>query len=115
MEAKEYAKLFGGFSTERRVVIVSALIEAGPQGIDFIELSRVTELSVIDMGNTLEALLMMDLVKIVIKGENKILTMNFKLLDTLFGDAYDEFGPGRLMKHEEPVALLPEAGNAGES
>ena len=95
MEAKEYAKLFGGFSTERRVVIVSALIEAGPQGIDFIELSRVTELSVMDMGNTLEALLMMDLVKIAIRGENKILTMNFKLLDTLFQSAYDELGPGR--------------------
>lgn len=112
MEAKEFAKLFGGFSTERRVVIVSALIEAGPQGIDFIELSRVTELSVIDMGNTLEALLMMDLVKIAIKGENKILTMNFKLLDTLFGDAYNAFGPGRLLKHEEPAALLPDAGSS---
>ncbi len=115
MEAKEFAKLFGGFSTERRVVIVSALIEAGPQGIDFIELSRVTELSVIDMGNTLEALLLMDLVKIAIKGENKILTMNFKLLDTLFGDAYNEFGPGRLTKLAEPAALLPEPGSAAES
>ncbi len=115
MDAKAFAKLFGGFSTERRVVIVSALIEAGPQGIDFIELSRVTELSVIDMGNTLEALLLMDLVKIAIKGENKILTMNFKLLDTLFSGADNAFGPGRLMEHEAPVALLPEAGSAGES
>lgn len=95
LEAKEFAKLFGGFSTEKRVLIVSALIDAGPDGINFIELSRVTELSVIDMGNTLEALFLMDLVKISIKGENKILTMNFKLLDTLFQSAYDELGPGR--------------------
>ena len=95
MEAKEFAKLFGGFSTERRVVILSALMDAGTEGINFIELSRVTELSVIDIGNALESLLLMDLVKISIRGENKILTMNFKLLDTLFQSAYDELGPGR--------------------
>ena len=97
--------MFGGFSTERRVVIVSALIEAGPEGINFIELSRVTELSVIDIGNTLEALLLMDLVKISIKGENKILTMNFKLLDSLFEEAYNELGPGRIKTRLEPVEV----------
>ena len=114
MDAKQFAKLFGGFSTEKRVTIVTALIDAGPEGINIIELSRVAELPVIDMGNTLEALVMMDLVKIAIRGENKILTMNFSLLDTLFSEAYDEFGPGRKNKHAEPAELLPAPGGSGD-
>ncbi len=106
MEAKEFAKFFGGFSTERRVEIMSALIEAGTDGISFIELSRQTDLSVIDIGNAAEALLLMDLIKISIKGENKLLIANFKLLDTLFEEAYSTFGPNRVRPPQEPVPQL---------
>ena len=58
MEPKEFARLFGGFSTEKRVQIVKALIDAGPEGLSLLELSRNTELSVIDIGITAEALLL---------------------------------------------------------
>jgi hypothetical protein len=107
MEAKEFAKLFGGFSTERRVEIISTLIEAGPGGITFIELSRKTDLSVIDIGNAAEALLLMDLIKISIKGENKVLIANFKLLDSLFQQAQDTFGPDRIRPPKEVALALP--------
>ncbi len=100
MEAKEYARLFGAFSTEKRVNIVSALLRAGPEGTSLIELSRETGLSVIEIGNTAEALLMMNLIKISMKGENKLISANFTLMDALFQEAFDEFGPGRALKPE---------------
>ncbi len=95
MEAKEYAKMFGGFSTEKRVNIISALMDAGPDGASLIDLSRLTGLSVIEIGNTIEALFLMNMIKISIKGENKLLIANFAVLDGLFEAAYNELGPGR--------------------
>ena len=95
MEAKEYAKMFGGFSTEKRVNIISALMDAGPDGASLIDLSRTTGLSVIEIGNTIEALFLMNMIKISIKGENKLLIANFDVLDDLFEAAYNELGPGR--------------------
>lgn len=96
MEAKEFAKLFGGFSTERRVDIISTLIDVGLDGISLNELSRQTDLSMIDIGNAAEALLMMNFIKISIRGDNKILIANFNLLDALFEEAYNTFGAGRI-------------------
>jgi DNA-binding transcriptional ArsR family regulator len=95
MEAKEFAKLFGGFSTEKRVLIIKTLMEAGKEGISLNELSRMTELSVIDIGIAGEALLMMGLIDIAVRGEHKMLTANYTLLSSLFDEAYHEFGPGR--------------------
>ncbi len=105
MEAKEFAKLFGGFSTERRVNIMSALVEAGPDGISLIDLSRKTDVTVIDIGNALEALVMMNLMKISIKGENKLLMANFAVLDGLFEEAYNTFGSARKLHPKDPPAL----------
>lgn len=95
MEPKEFAKLFGGFSTEKRVKIIKALIDAGPTGLPLLELSRITELSVVDIGLTAEALLMLDLIDISIKGNNKVLLANFGLTQKLFQESHAEFGTGR--------------------
>ena len=108
MEAKEFAKMFGGFSTERRVVIVSALLDAGKDGMSLIELSRKTELSVIDIGIAAEALLLMGLLNISVKGENKILSANYKMLANLFDDAYNTLGPGRGKVKEAEAAAASE-------
>lgn len=105
MDAKEYAKLFGGFSTEKRVGIITALMETGKSGISLNDLSRKTELSVIEIGIAAEALLLMGLVDISVKGENKMLVANFDLLRSLFDKAYDEFGLGRVKLSE--VGALP--------
>lgn len=106
MEAKEFAKMFGGFSTEKRVNIISALMDAGPGGASLIDLSRVTGLSVIEIGNTIEALFLMDMIKISIKGENKLLIANFSVLDALFEAAYNELGPGRAKVKAADTPLL---------
>ncbi len=109
MDAKEFAKMFGGFSTERRVKIVTALLEVGKGGISLNELSRKTELSVIDIGIAAEALLMMGLIDISVRGENKMLSANFKMLSNLFEEAYNQLGPGRIKVAEAKAAAEAQA------
>ena len=107
MNAKDFARLFGGFATEKRVRLIRALLDAGPSGLSLLELSRKTELSVIDIGITAEALLLLDLNDIEIKSENKVLTANAKLVRSIFEKSYYAFGSGRDTPHEsdpEPEA-----------
>ena len=107
MNAKDFARLFGGFATEKRVRLIRALLDAGPSGLSLLELSRRTELSVIDIGITAEALLLLDLIDIEIKGENKVLKANSQLVRTVFEKSYYAFGSGRDKPHEpdpEPEA-----------
>ncbi len=107
MNAKDFARLFGGFSTEKRVRLLKALLDAGPSGLSLLDLSRKTELSVIDIGITAEALAILDLIDISIKGENKVLLANFELIQSLFEKSYYAFGSGRDKPHEpdpEPEA-----------
>lgn len=101
MDAKEFARLFGGFATEKRVRLISTLADAGKPGLTLIDLSRQTDLSVIDIGNVAEALLMMNLMNISVKGENKMLFLNFDVLSNLFDEAYHTFGKGRFIRLEE--------------
>lgn len=110
MDAKEFARLFGGFATEKRVKLISTLADAGKPGLTLIDLSRQTDLSVIDIGNVAEALLMMNLMNISVKGENKMLYLNFDVLSNLFDEAYHTFGQGRFVRLEEArVAAEAEA------
>ena len=111
MDAKEFARFFGGFSTEKRVKLIAALAEAGKPGLSLIDLSRKTDLSVIDIGNSAEALLMMDLMNISVKGENKMLFLNFNVMSKLFDEAYHTFGQGRFVRQEE-ARLAAEAAEA---
>ncbi len=104
MDAKEFAKFFGGFSTEKRVIIVTMLLEAGKDGISVNELSRKTDLSVSDIGMAAESLLMMGLLNISAKGESKILSANVNLLNTLFDASYRQLGPGRSKASEASQA-----------
>ena len=101
MEPKEFAKLFGAFSTEKRVKILKALIDAGPTGLSLLALSRKTELSVIDIGISAEALLLLDLIDISVKSNNKVLFANFALMHDLFRQAHDELGAGRARLAEQ--------------
>ena len=63
MDPKEFARFFGGFSTEKRVKLISALAEAGKPGLSLIDLSRKTDMSVIDIGIAAEALLLMGFIE----------------------------------------------------
>jgi len=111
MDAKEFARFFGGFSTEKRVKLIATLAEADKPGLTLIDLSRKTDLSVIDIGNSAEALLMMDLMNISVKGENKMLFLNFDVMSKLFDEAYHTFGQGRFVRLEE-ARLAAEAAEA---
>lgn len=115
MDAKEFARFFGGFSTEKRVKIIAALADAGKPGLSLIDLSRKTDLSVIDIGIAAEALLMMGLMNISVKGENKMLFLNFDVLSTLFDEAYHTFGRGRFVRQEEARLAAEAAAAAAEA
>ena len=104
MDPKEFARFFGGFSTEKRVKLISALAEAGKPGLSLIDLSRKTDMSVIDIGIAAEALLLMGLMNISVKGENKVLFLNFDLMSKLFDEAYHTFGQGRFIRLAEAQA-----------
>ena len=104
MDAKEFARFFGGFSTEKRVKLISALADAGKPGLSLIDLSRKTDLSVIDIGIAAEALIMMDLLNISVRGENKVLFLNFAMMSKLFDEAYHTFGQGRFIRLAEQQA-----------
>ena len=109
MDAKEFARFFGGFSTEKRVKLIRTLMEAGRPGLSLIDLSRKTDLSVIDIGIAAEALLLMGLVDIKIKGENKMLFLNFDLISKIFDEAYHTFGAGRFLVAKEVIEDDPSA------
>lgn len=109
MNAKDFARLFGGFATEKRVRLIRALLDAGPSGLSLLELSRKTELSVIDIGITAEALLLLDLIDVDIKGENKVLTANSQLVRSVFEKSYYAFGSGRDKPHEPEADADAEA------
>jgi len=109
MNAKDFARLFGGFATEKRVRLIRALLDAGPSGLSLLELSRKTELSAIDIGITAEALLLLDLIDVEIKGENKVLTANSQLVRSVFEKSYYAFGSGRDKPHEPEADADAEA------
>ena len=115
MNAKDFARLFGGFATEKRVRLIRALLDAGPSGLSLLELSRKTELSVIDIGITAEALLLLDLIDVEIKGENKVLTANSQLVRSVFEKSYYAFGSGRDKPHEPEADADAEADAEAES
>ena len=115
MDAKEFARFFGGFSTEKRVKLISALAEAGKAGLSLIDLSRKTDMSVIDIGIAAEALLLMGLMNISVKGENKVLFLNFDLLSKLFDEAFHTFGQGRFIRLEEARAAAEAAAAEAEA
>ena len=54
---------------------------------------------------------MMDLMNISVKGENKMLFLNFNVMSKLFDEAYHTFGQGRFVRQEE-ARLAAEAAEA---
>ncbi|MFM8463783.1 MAG: hypothetical protein ACKOA0_06740, partial [Burkholderiaceae bacterium] len=48
--------------------------------------------------------IMMDLLNISVKGENKVLFLNFGMMSKLFDEAYHTFGQGRFIRLAEQQA-----------
>lgn len=95
MEPKEMARLLGGFATERRVLILKALMSAGAEGLSILELSRVTDTTVVDIGMSLESLASLDMINISIINNERVLVPNRKFLNTIFGEFYEHYVVGR--------------------
>jgi hypothetical protein len=95
MEPKEMARLLGGFATEKRVRILKALMLAGDEGLSILELSRVTDTTVGDIGMSLESLASLDMINISIVNNERVLVPNRKFLNKMFGELYEHYVVGR--------------------
>ena len=95
MEPKEMARLMGGFATEKRVRILSALMLAGEEGISILELAKLTDSTVGDIGMSLESLATLDMINISIINNERVLIANRKVLNAIFGEFYEHYVVGR--------------------
>ena len=91
MEPKQAAHIFGGFSTERRVRVLKALMSAGQEGLSIIELSRVADTTVADIGASLESLESLDMINISLVNNERVLVPNRKVLNTVFDEFYKRY------------------------
>jgi hypothetical protein len=91
MDPKQAAHILGGFATEKRVRILKALMSAGESGLSILELSRVTDTTVADIGSSLESLASLDMINISIVNNERVLVPNRKVLDKIFGEFYERY------------------------
>jgi hypothetical protein len=91
MDPKQAAHILGGFATEKRVRILKALMSAGEGGLSILELSRVTDTTVADIGSSLESLASLDMINISIVNNERVLVPNRKVLNKIFGEFYERY------------------------
>ena len=91
MEPKQAAHILGGFATEKRVRILKALMSSGDSGLSILELSRVTDTTVADIGASLESLASLDMININLVNNERVLVSNRKVLNEIFGEFYDRY------------------------
>jgi hypothetical protein len=103
MDPKQAAHILGGFATEKRVRILKALMSAGEGGLSILELSRVTDTTVADIGSSLESLASLDMINISIVNNERVLVPNRKVLNKIFGEFYERYVVQR-KKNSEPTS-----------
>ena len=103
MDPKQAAHILGGFATEKRVRILKALMSAGEGGLSILELSRVTDTTVADIGSSLESLASLDMINISIVNNERVFVPNRKVLNKIFGEFYERYVVQR-KKNSEPTS-----------
>jgi hypothetical protein len=103
MDPKQAAHILGGFATEKRVRILKALMSAGEGGLSILELSRVTDTTVADIGSSLESLASLDMINISLVNNERVLVPNRKVLDKIFGEFYERYVVQK-KKNPEPAS-----------
>jgi hypothetical protein len=101
MEPKETAHILGGFATEKRVRILKALMSAGDGGLTILELSRVTDTTVADIGASLESLASLDMININLVNNERVLVPNRAVLNKIFGDFHERYVVQRKKNSEQ--------------
>lgn len=94
MDAKQIASLLGAMSIEERVQIIKCLLDAGPEGLQMLDIAARTELGASAVYKQLESLAGLEMVLVKSVDNNKIYIANDKQLNNLFEHMYQHFGPG---------------------
>lgn len=94
MDAKQIARFLGAMSIEERVLIIQSLLEAGPDGLQMLDIAARTELGASGVFRQLETLVDLDMVHMRSVANNKVYSANTAQLNRLFEWMYHQFGPG---------------------
>ncbi len=95
MEVKLIARYLGALSIEERVQIIKCLLDAGPDGLEMLDIAARIELGAAAVFKQLESLMGLELVSVKSKESNKLYFANTALLEQLFDHMYHQYGPAR--------------------
>lgn len=95
MDAKQIARLLGAMSIEERVQIIKCLLDAGPQGLQMLDIAARIDLGASAVFTQLESLVGIELVQVKSVDNNKFYLLNRPQLDDLLAYLYRHYGPGR--------------------
>ncbi len=94
MDAKQIARLLGAMSIEERVQIIKCLLDAGPEGLQMLDIAAKIDLGAAAVYKQLESLAGLEMVFVKSVDNNKVYLVNDRQLNELFEHMYQHFGPG---------------------
>ena len=109
MDAKHIARYLGALSIEERVQIIQALLDAGSEGLQMLDIAAKTELGPAAVSKQIESLTGLELVFVKSVDNNKVYVANMRLIDDLFDWMYQNFGPGYVARMESAEAAAAAA------
>ncbi len=104
MDAKQIARYLGAMSIEERVLIIKCLLDAGPKGLQMLDIAAATELGAAGVFTQLESLAGLEMVLVKSVDNNKFYIANTRQLNEVFEWMYHHYGPGFHAKPEEQGA-----------
>lgn len=81
-------------SIEERVQIIRCLLDAGPEGLQMLDIAARIDLGASAVYQQLESLAGLEMVFVKMVDNNKIYVVNVAQLNELFEHLYQHFGPG---------------------
>jgi hypothetical protein len=94
MDAKQIARLLGALSIEERVQIIKCLLDAGPEGLQMLDIAAHIDLGAAAVFKQLESLAGLEIVFVKSVDNNKVYVANARQLDELFDYMHQHFGSG---------------------
>ncbi len=109
MDAKQIAKLLGAMSIEERVQIIKCLLDAGPAGMQMLDIAAAIDLGAAAVYKQLESLSGLEMVFVKSVDNNKYYIVNSKQINELFEHMYQNFGPGFAARIAQQAAASADA------
>lgn len=94
MDAKQIARHLGAMSIEERVLIIKCLLDAGPNGLQMLDIAAAIDLGAAAVFKQLESLAGLEMVLVKSVDNNKFYIANTEQLNELFEWMYQHYGPG---------------------